>query len=106
MKTLRLTKEDAQEVLHKMTALEETPDLCEDYGITVEDAGNICQSIPKNGGEWTIPSNMETAVKGEIEDHAIVLRDIANDALRSNEWGQFLRINKQAKRLEDMAEAL
>ena len=105
MKTLllenvvKLTYEDAQEVMHKIGVLADNTDLQEDYGITAEQANALAQSIPYNGGEWQIPDWGVNAVRGEMEDHIQVMRDIAMDAYNSNERGQFLKISKQAKRL-------
>ena len=97
--SVKLTHEDAQEVLHKVGILADTTDLQEDYGITQEQANFLVNSIPSNGGEWQIPDWGVNAVRGEMKDHIQVLRDIAMDAYNSNEKGQFLRISKQAKRL-------
>ncbi len=96
---VKLTGEDAQEVMHKIGVLADSTDLQEDYGITPEQAHLLLKSIPPNGGEWSIPDWGVNAVRGEMEDHIQVLRNIAMDAYNSNERGQFLRINKQAKRL-------
>jgi len=110
MKTLlletmvKLTHEDAQEVMHKIGVLADNTDLQEDYGVTSEQAKALVHSIPQNGGEWLIPDWGINAVRGEIEDHIQVLRDIAMDAYNSNEKGQFLRISKQAKRLTALFE--
>lgn len=97
---VRLTKEDAQEILHKIGILNDNPDLQSDYGISQEQSNLLLNTIPHNGGDWNIPDWAISAVKGEIEDHIIVLRDIAQDAYNGGQTGQSLRINKQAKRLE------
>ena len=97
--SVKLTHEDAQEVMHKLGVLADNTDLQEEYGITQEQAYLLVNSIPQNGGEWLIPDWGITAVRGEMEDHIQVLRDIAMDAYNGNERGQFLRISKQAKRL-------
>lgn len=97
-----LTKEDATEVWHKLGLLADNEDLQIDYGITSEQASILVDSLPKNGGQWTIPDWGFDAVKGEMEDHITVLRDIARDAFNGGETGQSLRIAKQAKRLEKM----
>lgn len=99
---INLTKEDAQEVLHKMVILSDSLDLQMDYGITQPECDELLNSIPHNGGVWNIPDNMIIAVKGEMEDHVQVMRDIARDAYNNNEKGQSLRINKQARRFEKM----
>lgn len=97
---VRLTKEDAQEILHKIGILNDSPDLQSDYGISQEQSNLLLNTIPHNGGNWNIPDWAIPAVKGEIEDHITVLRDIAQDAYNGGQTGQSLRINKQAKRLE------
>jgi hypothetical protein len=99
---INLTKEDAQEVLHKMVILSDSFDLQLDYGVSQQECDNLLNSIPHNGGIWNIPDNMIAAVKGEMEDHIQVMHDIARDAYNSNEMGQSLRINKQAGRFEKM----
>ena len=105
MKTLlmenvvQLTREDAQEVMHKIGVLADNTDLQEDYEITPEQANALVQGIPHNGGEWQIPDWAMNAVRGEMEDHIQVMRDIAMDAYNGGQQGQFLRISKQAKRL-------
>lgn len=97
-----LTKEDAQEVLHKITILASEPDLQDDYGVTKPQIEMLIQSIPRDGGQWQVPDETLVAVKGEMMDHVEVLRDIARDAFNSNKRGQALRINKQAQRFERM----
>jgi len=97
---LKLTKNDAQEVLHKMAILADCEELQADYKITQEQADALCDSIPRNGGEWVVPLAMVEAVKGEMQDHAHILRHIASDARAGNEVGQALGIDKQAKRFE------
>ena len=97
-----LTKEDAQEVMHKLVILLNEPDLQADYGITKEQVNVLIQSIPRNGGQWQVSDEMLPAIKGEMMDHIVVLRDIARDAFNSNKRGEALRINKQAQRFERM----
>lgn len=99
---ISLTREDAQEVLHKIGILTSNPDLQEDYNLTQEQASQLYASIPKNGGNWEIPSWGWNAVRGEMENHVEVLRDIAADAYNAREAGQALRIAKQAKRFEKL----
>lgn len=98
-RVVKLTREDAQEVLHKVGILADNTDLQEDYGITPEQTNLLVNSIPQSGGDLEIPEWGINAVKGEMEDHILVLRDIAIDAYNGGQQGQFLRINKQAKRL-------
>ena len=97
---LKLTKNDAQEVLHKLTILADSEDLQADYSITQAQADALRDSVPHNGGEWTFAPECADAVKGEMQDHAHILRDIASDARAGNEIGQALGIDKQAKRFE------
>ena len=97
---LKLTKNDAQEVLHKMAILADCEELQADYKITQDQADALRDSIPRNGGEWVVPLAMVEAVKGEMQDHAHILRHIASDARAGNAIGQALGINRQAKRLE------
>lgn len=100
-KTYRLTKEDAMEVLHKLTALAESPDLLDDYGLTEQSVRLLILTVPgEGGGEWTIDDSAILFVSAEMENHADLLRGIASDARKNNEPGQALRIAKQAKRLE------
>ncbi len=100
--TFRLTKEDSEEVMHKMCVLRDTEDLQADYLLSQQDADALCDSIPRNGGEWIVSGDLLiNAVKTEMADHVVVLRDIASDARRAREQGQALRIAKQAKRLEE-----
>ncbi len=102
MKAL-LTKNDAQEVLHKMSVLADTPDLQEDYEITQIQADELRDSIPVNGGEWNIPDWAVKCVREEMENAVEILRNgPAHDARQNNEHGQALRICKQAKRLESI----
>jgi hypothetical protein len=97
-----LTKEDAQEVLHKITILLNEPDLQADYGMAREQVEVLLQSIPRDGGQWQVSDEMLPALRGEMQDHIVVLRDIATDAFNANKRGEALRINKQAQRLERM----
>jgi len=96
----KLTKNDAQEVLHKMAILADCEELQADYKITQDQADALRDSIPRSGGEWVVPLEMVEAVKCEMQDHAHILRHIASDARAGNEVGQALGIDKQAKRFE------
>lgn len=106
MKTFHLTKNDVQEVLHKMNVLADTEDLQDDYGLTQQQADLICDSIPfeviKNGGGWLVEDWMLPAIIGEMQDHAVMLRSIAGDARAGNEIGQALAADRQAKKFEEM----
>lgn len=98
--TLRLTKDDAQEVLHKLCILADTPDLQDDYGLSQQQSDSLAGSVPTNGGEWTVPEWGWAAVRGEMANHCEVLMGIASDARSGGETGQSLRIAKQSHRLE------
>lgn len=97
---ISLTKEDAQEVIHKLGVLADSEDLREDYGFTKAQADDLLGSVPGSGGIWRIPLWAIGAVQSEMEDHIVILRDVAADARRSCE--QALRICKQAARFERM----
>lgn len=100
MGPLKLTRDDAAEVGHKLGVLADTPDLQADYGLTQEQADTLRNSVPPFGGRWTIPAFGVEAVRGELADHVEVLRSIAGDARSGGEMGQALRIGKQAARFE------
>ncbi len=76
---VKLTANDAQEVWHKLGVMAETPELCEGYGLTVEQVESVIDGLPKQGGEWTVPEFATEAVKNEMQDHAKILRAIADD---------------------------
>jgi len=98
---LRLTKNDAQEVLHKLGVLADEPELQEEYGLTQPKTDALLASVPTNGGEWTIAGELElAAVRGEMQDHALVLHDIADDARAANDKMESRRIRQQARRFE------
>ena len=99
---VKLTENDAEEVGYKLTTLAESPDLCEDYGLTVAQAEELRASVLWKSGEWEIPEWAQEAVKGEIEDHCIVLDHIAADARRDREVGQALQISRRSKRLGNL----
>ena len=97
-----LTKNDAQEVLHKIAVLADTIELQEDYGLTQLQADDLLVTVPLNGGKWTIPTWGINAVCGEMTDHCEVLADIATNARNDRQIGQSLQISKQAKRLREI----
>lgn len=99
---MKLTKNDAQEVLHKMCVLADTTDLQEDYGITQEQADTLRDSVPGLGGEWEVPAWAAEVVKGEMEDHCTVMEAMAADARSDRQNGQALQLNKQATRLSEI----
>lgn len=100
--TFRLTKEDAEEISHKLYILADTLDLQNDYALTEDQANALAQSVPHAGGSWNVPAWALSAVRGEMADHVEVLRDQAADARNNRESGLALRIAKQAKRFETM----
>lgn len=101
---MKLTRNDAQEVLHKLAILADEPDLQADYGISQAQADTLRDSVPHNGGEWTFAPEFAAAVKGEMEDHVRILHHCAHLARRANEIGQALTTYKLAKRLEEAFE--
>lgn len=101
---LRITKNDAAEIQHKLGILSDEPDLQADYGLTHDQANELYESIPLNGGIWIVPEFAEGVVKGELADHANVLSAISAAARSHNEIGQSLRIARQAKRFSDFSE--
>jgi hypothetical protein len=99
---IKLTYDDAQEVLHKLCVLCDTPDLHESYGLTQEQANALCATVPHvKGGEWVVPEWAIEVVKGEMQDHAKILRACAEAAFSEREVGQSLRTHKQAKKFEN-----
>ena len=62
-----------QDLAHKMTIVQDEPDLQESYGITQEQVDSFCNSIPMNpkrGQEIAIPACMVECVRGEMENMA------------------------------------
>lgn len=97
---IKLTRDDAQEVLHKLTVMVETPDLYYSYSLCEEQAVALANSVPQDGGEWTVPEWAVEAVKGEMQNHAEILKACADAARAGGDVGQSLRIYKQAKKFE------
>jgi hypothetical protein len=95
-----LTKLQAEEVEHKIGILCDEPDLQAEYGLTAAQCKTLRNDIPKNGGEWVIPDGAEEAVVGEMQDHVVVLRDMAYDARKDGEIGQARQISRLATSLE------
>lgn len=104
--TLRITADDARELQYKIGTLLENADLQSDYGITSEQAKQIYNSIPADGGNWSVPAWANQAVMGELEDQAKVLSDMADDARSENRTGEALRMNRQAKRFKQLSEGV
>lgn len=103
-KTFKLTPDDAQEVIHKLGVLKDSPDLQEDYGITQKQADELFSKVPQKGGDLTVEPHELNAVLGEMQNHAENLRNIAEDARESGQSGQALRIHKQAAKFEKLFE--
>lgn len=99
---MNLTPEDVQEVWHKMQVLADSPDLQSDYGITELGVKAIIDSIPKQGGKWTPPSWAHNVIKGEMQDHIVVMRDCAKDAADAGNPKQASEIRSHARRLAAM----
>ena len=104
--TLKITADDARELQYKIGTLLENADLQSDYGISREQAKQIYNSIPTEGGNWDVPAWANQAIKGELEDQSKVLSDMADDARSENRIGEALRMNKQAKRFKQLSESL
>lgn len=97
--TVNLTHNDAQEVLHKLGVMADEPELAEGYGLTIEQAIILRDSVPDNGGGWAIPDWGLPAVSGEILDHCELLRQQAYE-VRHEDPSLARRITKQFKKLE------
>lgn len=95
-----LTKLQAEEVEHKISILRDEPDLQAEYGLTAAQCETLLNDIPMNGGEWVIPDGAEEAVVGEMENHVVVLRNIADDARKDGEIGQARQVSRLATSLE------
>ncbi len=78
MMRVTLTKETAKEVGHKLTVLAETEELCEDYGITVDEARKLADSVP-DCGVWEFQEAHASMIAEELSDHMFVLTDIAKE---------------------------
>ena len=98
---IKLTRNDAEEVLHKLAILAYEPDLQEGYGLNQVQATALRDSVPRNGGEWLVATEFVESVKGEMQDHAAVLRDMARDAANELAIGDSLVMHKQAKKFEE-----
>lgn len=104
MRTIKLTANDAQEVLHKIGILCDEPELQAEYGITQAQCDALVKSIPsqKTGGVWTVEDWAWPAVSGEMQDHAVILHSIAYSARNDNEIGQSLACTRQAYKFEKL----
>lgn len=100
---MKITKNQADEIIHKLSILCDTEDLQTDYGLTQKQADALCKSVPRNGGEWIVPEWGIEAVKGELEDHAKILRAVADSARDADEIGQSLSAHRDAYAMERIA---
>ncbi len=96
--TVKLTKDDVQEVQHKLGVLQDTPDLMLDYNMTEEQAVGLIQSLPRDGGNWEVPMWAIEILCGEMQNHAQILHGIASDC--RHDIGQSLKIARQANKFE------
>lgn len=104
---MKLTKKQAQEVLHKLGILANEPDLQDDYGLTQSQATELLKSVPHKGGEWSVPDWARDAVRGELENAAHVCRSgLADWAKSSGDVGGMLAEHRLANQLEKLAEAI
>lgn len=104
---LKLTKKQAQEVLHKFGVLADSPDLQDDYGLSQSQANALLATVPRQGGEWVVPGWAREAVRGELENAAEVCRSGHADwAQSSGDVGGMLSEHRLANQLEKLAEAI
>ncbi len=84
-----LTREDAQEVAHKLGVLADSPELAESYGLTEAQAEALRASVPHTGGQWVPPGGEAEAkaIAGEMADHCEILSDQARDARNARQPG-------------------
>jgi hypothetical protein len=98
---IKLTRNEAQEVLHKMIVLSNEPELCADYNITEAQAGDLADSVPAAGGEWEVPDWAIEAVNGEIENACELFRNaFAENERRAGNIGGMLTELRLAAALE------
>lgn len=80
MMAVNLTRREADEVAHKLDALADNADLLAEYGIDGDRARKLALSVC--AGEWGVAdSDLETAVREEMADHARVLHGLADDCV-------------------------
>ncbi len=94
-----LTKDDAQEVRHKIGILQDEMDLQIDYNLTQDQVNILYSSIPYKKGIWYIPDFATDAVKGEMFDHIKVLTQISYDTTSKYEAS---KIRRQIKRFNEI----
>jgi len=97
-----LTSEDVQEVLHKLQILADNDDaeMPDGAPLTPQQRADLRALLPRHAGVWDVPQWAWKLIRDEMQDHCLVLRDIASDARRNYEDGQALRICKQATKFE------
>jgi hypothetical protein len=107
MNQIKLTALQAQDVLYKISVLQDETDLQHDYNLTQAQADQLLNSIPRRGGAWNVPDFALEAVRGELTDYADQLRSsIAVDARSGGTIGQALAVEREASELSKKAEAL
>lgn len=99
---IKLTRNDAQEVAHKLAVLADSSDLQDDYGLSQDQADALRNSVPLDGGQWPVPPWAVAAVREEMDDHCRILDRIASEARDNLQIGEALRTAKQAKRLAEI----
>jgi hypothetical protein len=98
--TVLLSKLLKEEIEHKLGILAEENDLLADYGITKEEADGLVDSLPKDGGAWTVPGKLISVVQAELNDHAEILRDLGAHSDRPEI--DMMQAGKLARRLETL----
>lgn len=79
MHTVKLTKLEAQEVLHKLSVVQDSDDLMEDYAVTAEQMEVLIASIPHVGGDWSFPEYHAKMIREEMADACLILRNQASE---------------------------
>jgi hypothetical protein len=103
---IQLTKDDAEEVRHKLGVLRDEPELRESFGVTEAQVTALIKSVPINGGSWVAPHDALGIIKSELDNHADVLYDIANDAKGENKRAEARKIERQADKFKAFARTL
>jgi hypothetical protein len=84
-----------------MSVLVDTEDLQIDYKMTHKQTCTLRDSIPLNGGIWSISDEFISAVQGEMRSRFNFTRS-TDDARDRLEQGQALAIERLATRLEKL----
>ena len=103
---IKITKNQAEEIRYKLSVLLDNEDLQSDYKLTSKQAESLYDSIPYNGGTWTIPDFALEVVKGELENQADILRGIAEDCRAGAKPGQMLSNYRLANELDNLLDNL